>query len=92
MESVPNIYYEFKINSEFIGKLYIEQKLYNSLFNQEEIKMRAVVIGKITVAEEIELTEVPIPKVKSGWVLVKVKAFGLNHSEQILRHQEIEAA
>lgn len=40
----------------------------------------------------IELTEVPVPKVKSGWVLVKVKAFGLNHSEQILRHQEIEAA
>lgn len=54
--------------------------------------MRAVVIEKITVAGEIELTEVPIPKVKSGWVLIKVKAFGLNHSEQILRHQEIEAA
>lgn len=54
--------------------------------------MRAVVIDKITVAEEIEVTEVPVPKVKSGWVLVKVKAFGLNHSEQILRHQEIEAS
>ena len=54
--------------------------------------MRAVVIGKITVAEEIELIEVPVPKVQPGWVLVKVKAFGLNHSEQILRHQEIEAA
>ena len=53
--------------------------------------MRAVVIEKITVAEEIELMEVPIPKVKPGWVLVNVKAFGLNHSEQILRHQEIEA-
>ena len=53
--------------------------------------MRAVVIEKITVAEEIELTEVPVPKGKPGWVLVKVKAFGLNHSEQILRHQEIEA-
>ena len=53
--------------------------------------MRAVVIEKITMAEEIELTEVPIPKGKPGWVLVQVKAFGLNHSEQILRHQEIEA-
>ena len=31
-----------------------------------------------------------VPKVKSGWVLVKVKAFGLNHSEQILREFEIE--
>lgn len=54
--------------------------------------MQAVVIEKITMAEEIELTEVPVPKVKSGWVLVKVKAFGLNHSEQILRHEEIGAA
>lgn len=54
--------------------------------------MKAVKIGKITMAEEIELTEVSVPQVKSGWVLVKVRAFGLNHSEQILRREEIEAA
>ena len=54
--------------------------------------MKAVVIEKITLAEEIALTKVTIPEVKPGWVLVKVKAFGLNHSEQILRHEEIEAA
>lgn len=53
--------------------------------------MKAVVIDKITPAEDIILTEVPIPEVKPGWVLVKVKAFGMNHSEQILRHEEIEA-
>lgn len=53
--------------------------------------MKAVMIEKITMAEEIELTEVPVPQSKPGWVLVKIKAFGLNHSEQILRRGEIEA-
>lgn len=52
--------------------------------------MRAVVIDKPTKAEDIFLKEVPIPEVKSGWVLVKIMAFGLNHSEQILREYEIE--
>ena len=37
------------------------------------------------------MTECPVPQVCPGWVLVKIKAFGLNHSEQILRHSEIQA-
>ena len=53
--------------------------------------MRAIVIDKITPAKDVALTEIPIPEGKPGWVLVKVKAFGLNHSEQILRREEIEA-
>lgn len=53
--------------------------------------MKAVVIDKITPFEDIKISEVALPKIKSGWVLVKVKAFGMNHSEQILRHDEIEA-
>ena len=52
--------------------------------------MKAVVLTKPTKAEEIVLSDVAIPKVKPGWVLVKIKAFGLNHSEQILREFEIE--
>lgn len=52
--------------------------------------MKAVVLTKPTKAEDILLSEVEVPKVKSGWVLVKIKAFGLNHSEQILREFEIE--
>ena len=52
--------------------------------------MKAVVLTKPTKAEDIVLSEVEVPKVKSGWVLVKIKAFGLNHSEQILREFEIE--
>lgn len=53
--------------------------------------MKAVVLTVPTPAEEIFLTEVPVPVVRPGWVLVKVKAFGLNHSEQILRLSEIQA-
>ena len=53
-------------------------------------KMRAVVIDKPTKGNDIVLSEISIPKVRPGWVLVKVKAFGMNHSEQILREFEIE--
>jgi len=53
--------------------------------------MKAVVLNKITKAENVMLSETEVPKVKNGWVLVKVKAFGLNHSEQILRLKEIQA-
>ena len=51
--------------------------------------MKAVVIDKVTPAANIRISEVEIPKIKPGWVLVKVKAFGLNHSEKILRLEEI---
>lgn len=53
--------------------------------------MRAVLLTEPTEAKDIVLSECAIPKVKSGWVLVRVKAFGLNHSEQILRESEIRA-
>lgn len=53
--------------------------------------MKALIIDKPTKAEDVKLTECPIPKVKSGWVLVKVRAFGLNHAEQTLRLEEITA-
>ena len=52
--------------------------------------MKAIMINDITPGEKISLTEIPIPKVKPGWVLIKIKAFGLNHSEKILRHSEIK--
>lgn len=53
--------------------------------------MKAVLLEKTTEAKEIVLTECEIPKAKPGWVLVRVHAFGLNHSEQILRKEEINA-
>lgn len=52
--------------------------------------MKAVVIDKVTPSEDIRISDVPVPKVKPGWVLVKVHAFGLNHSEQVLRMYEIK--
>lgn len=51
--------------------------------------MKAVVLNGVTPAKAVALSEVGIPKVRSGWVLVKVKAFGMNHSEEILRLHEI---
>ncbi len=52
--------------------------------------MRAVVLTGRTRAEDVHLTEVPVPHARPGWVLVRVRAFGLNHSEQILRQEEID--
>lgn len=51
--------------------------------------MKAVLIDKPTKAKDIVISECKIPNVKPGWVLVEVKAFGMNHSEQILRKEEI---
>ncbi len=52
--------------------------------------MKAVVLMEPTPAENVVLSEVSVPQTRPGWVLVKVKAFGLNHSEQILRrHQSL---
>lgn len=53
--------------------------------------MKAVSIKEVTPARNVCLSEIPVPEVRSGWVLVKVKAFGMNHSEQILRLSEIKA-
>ena len=53
--------------------------------------MKAVVLDRITEAKNIVLSEVPIPESRPGWVLVRVRAFGLNHSEKLLRLNEIRA-
>ncbi|MET8849055.1 zinc-binding alcohol dehydrogenase family protein [Amycolatopsis sp. NPDC004625] len=43
--------------------------------------MRAVVLREPGPVENLELTELPRPAVKPGWVRIAVKAFGLNRSE-----------
>lgn len=53
--------------------------------------MRAVVLNGTCEPQEMRVTQIDMPKVKSGWVLVKVKAFGLNHSELVLRKYEADA-
>ncbi|MDE6794741.1 MAG: zinc-binding dehydrogenase [Muribaculaceae bacterium] len=54
--------------------------------------MKAVVLTKPCEAEEMILTDVPVPQVVPGWVLVRVKAFGINHSEVLLRQFEVAQA
>ncbi|GAB6181405.1 zinc-binding alcohol dehydrogenase family protein [Desulfotomaculum defluvii] len=53
--------------------------------------MRAIVLERTCKANELTVTNVPVPKVKPGWVLVKVKAFGINRSEIITRSYEGDA-
>lgn len=52
--------------------------------------MKAVVLERACRAEEMIMKDVPIPEVKPGWVLVKVKAFGINRSEVSLRSYEAD--
>ena len=47
--------------------------------------MKAIVINGCCKAEDLQVSEIPVPRVRTGWVLVKVHAAGLNHSEALLR-------
>ncbi|MDA0197121.1 MAG: zinc-binding alcohol dehydrogenase family protein [Bacteroidetes bacterium] len=47
--------------------------------------MKAAVTTRAGEPSVIELQELPIPEVKPGWVLIKVRAFGLNRSELFTR-------
>ena len=48
--------------------------------------MKAIVIYEPGGPEKLVYQEVPTPKVKEGWSLVKVKGFGINHSEIFTRN------
>ena len=52
--------------------------------------MKALVLEKSTKVEDLKLSDIEIPKVKDDWVLVKVMAFGMNHSEALFRQFEID--
>ena len=52
--------------------------------------MKAVVINETCKAEDLKVSEIEIPKIKPNWVLVKVKSFGINRSEIILREYEAD--
>ncbi|MBR1769382.1 MAG: alcohol dehydrogenase catalytic domain-containing protein, partial [Bacteroidales bacterium] len=52
--------------------------------------MRAIQLHKSCKPEDMILTQVDKPTVKENWILIKVKAFGLNHSEVLLRQFEID--
>ena len=52
--------------------------------------MKAIQLTHPCSADEMRVSEMPVPEVRPGWVLVKIHAAGLNHSEALLRMFEIE--
>lgn len=53
--------------------------------------MKAIVLHRTCSPEELTVSDVPVPEVKPGWVLVRVMAFGLNRSELMMRAFEADA-
>ncbi len=53
--------------------------------------MKAVVLTHTGTPDVLRVSDVPIPSVKPGWVLIKIKAFGLNRSELMMREYEANA-
>lgn len=47
--------------------------------------MKAMVLEKPCSSEEMKIKNVPIPEVKKDWILVKIKAFGINRAEIFTR-------
>lgn len=53
------------------------------------MNMRAVSLSGPCEGKNLKLSTIPVPKSRPGWVLVRVRAFGMNHSEELLRKYEI---
>src|SRR6185295_17769727 len=49
--------------------------------HDESRTMRAIVVEQPGPPEVLQLRDIPCPVARPGWVLVRVKAFGLNRSE-----------
>ena len=47
--------------------------------------MKAVVIHEAGGPDVLKVEDRPVPNVKPGWILVRVRAFGLNRSEMFTR-------
>ena len=48
--------------------------------------MKAIVIEKPCSANELKISEIPVPKIKSDHVLIKINAFGINRAEIFTRN------
>jgi NADPH:quinone reductase len=53
--------------------------------HQREVKMRAIVRRQFGGPEELVIQDIAIPEPKPGYVVIRVKAFGLNHAEIYMR-------
>jgi NADPH:quinone reductase-like Zn-dependent oxidoreductase len=47
--------------------------------------MKAAVVHHPGAPNVLKVQEVPIPKVRPGWSLVRIRGFGVNHSEIFTR-------
>ena len=47
--------------------------------------MKAAVTYEAGGPQQLKIRQVPVPSVKEGWSLIKIKGFGLNHSEIFTR-------
>ncbi len=47
--------------------------------------MRAIVVRQAGGPEVLQIKEIPTPKAKPGWVLIRIRAFGLNRAEVYTR-------
>ena len=54
--------------------------------------MRAIVINGCCKATDLHVSQIAKPQVRPGWVLVKIHAAGLNHSEALLRLYEADSS
>ena len=52
--------------------------------------MRAIVIHGTRKAEDLRVSDIPIPQSRPGWVVIRIHAAGMNHSEAILRLYEAD--
>ena len=48
--------------------------------------MKAVVVSRPCAAHELTVSEVPTPTARPGWVLVRIRAFGINRAEIYTRN------
>lgn len=89
MQQIHSVGKKYKVKLIFSGS--VTDASYPRNLEGVVINMKAVIIERTCRAEEMIIKDVIIPEVKPGWVLVKVKAFGLNRSEVILRSYEADA-
>jgi len=50
--------------------------------------MRAIVLEKFGGLDSLVYKEIPDPEPKAGYVIIEIKAFGLNHAEMHMRRGE----
>lgn len=52
--------------------------------------MKAIQINGCCKSEDLRISEMPMPEARPGWLVVKIHAAGLNHSEALLRMHEAD--